>query len=58
MKAFFCCLGLAWVLACATGAQANHRFWARCNYEAPTFTTSMTRDAAQDYANEDFGFEV
>jgi hypothetical protein len=51
MKAFVCCLGLGLVLAAANGAQANHRFWARCNYEAPTFTTSMTRDAAQDYAN-------
>jgi len=57
MKAFLAAFGVAIVLAGAAGAQAYHRFWANCNYDAPTFMTTMTRDAAQDYANEDFGFE-
>jgi hypothetical protein len=35
----------------ATGAEAYHRFWSHCAGEAPTFMTTMTRDAAQDYAN-------
>ena len=57
MKAFLVAFGIGLVLAAATGAQAYHRFWANCNYDAPTFMTTMTRDAGQDYSNEDFGFE-
>ena len=48
MKPFLVAFGVAAVLAGATGAQAYHRFWANCNYDAPTFMTTMTRDAAQD----------
>jgi hypothetical protein len=51
MKAFLVAFGIGVVLAGATGAQAYHRFWSNCNYDAPTFMTTMTRDAAQDYAN-------
>ncbi|MDX6368852.1 MAG: hypothetical protein QOG93_354 [Gaiellaceae bacterium] len=51
MKAFLLTFGIALVLTAASGAQAYHRFWAGCNYDAPTFMTTMTRDAAQDYAN-------
>ena len=51
MKVFLVCVGLGLVLAAASGAQAYHRFWASCNYDAPTFMTTMTRDAVQDYAN-------
>ena len=39
------------MLAMAAGAHAYHRFWANCNDASPTFVTTMTRDAAQDYAN-------
>jgi hypothetical protein len=51
MRAFLLGLGIVFVLIGATGARASHRFWAHCNYDAPTFMTTMTRDAAQDYAN-------
>jgi hypothetical protein len=50
MRTFLVMLGIGLVLAGAGGAQAYHRFWAGCNYEPPTFMTTMTRDAAQDYA--------
>ena len=51
MKSFLATFGIALVLTAAAGAQAYHRFWSGCNYDAPTFMTTMTRDAAQDYAN-------
>jgi len=51
MKLFLVAFCAGLVLAGATGAQAYHRFWARCNDDSPTFMTTMTRDAAQDYAN-------
>ncbi|HEX9378371.1 MAG TPA: hypothetical protein VF872_02160 [Gaiellaceae bacterium] len=51
MKMFLVAFGVGFVLAGATGAQAYHRFWTNCNYDAPTFMTTMTRDAGQDYAN-------
>ena len=51
MKAFLVAFGVGLVLTGATGAQAYHRFWASCNYDSPTFMTTMTRDGAQDYAN-------
>ena len=51
MKAFLLAFGVGLLLAGASGAQAYHRFWARCNYDAPTFMTTMTRDAGQDYSN-------
>jgi len=51
MRAFLLGLIVAIVLMAASGAQAYHRFWVHCSYEAPTFMTTMTRDAAQDYAN-------
>ena len=35
MKAFLLTFGIALVLAGARGAQAYHRFWAGCNYDAP-----------------------
>ena len=57
MKAFLVAFGIGLVLAAATGAQAYHRFWANCNYDAPTFMTTMTRDAGQDYSNENCRFE-
>src|SRR5438094_10086771 len=44
MKTFLVALGAGLVLAGASGAQAYHRFWANCNYDAPTFMTTMTRD--------------
>ena len=51
MRRFVLLLGLGLVLSTASGAQAYHRFWASCNYDSSTFMTTMTRDAAQDYAN-------
>ena len=51
MRAFVAMLGIGLTLSAVSGAQAYHRFWANCNYDAPTFMTTMTRDAAQDYAN-------
>ena len=57
MRRFLSLFVLAFALSATTGAQAYHRFWVNCNAEAATFMTTMTRDAAQDYANEDFGFE-
>ena len=51
MRRFVAMLILGLALSSATGAQAYHRFWADCNDDAPTFMTTMTRDAAQDYAN-------
>ena len=57
MKIFLLAFGAGLLLAGANGAQAYHRFWTSCNYDSPTFMATMTRDAGQDYANEDFGFE-
>ena len=51
MKAFLLCFAAAFVLTGASGAQAYHRFWVHCNGDSPTFMTTMTRDAGQDYAN-------
>src|SRR5438105_15770100 len=51
MKAFLVAFAAGLVLTGANGAQAYHRFWVNCNCAAPTFMTTMTRDAAQDYAN-------
>jgi hypothetical protein len=51
MRLFFAMLGSGLALSAVSGAQAYHRFWVNCNYDAPTFMTTMTRDAAQDYAN-------
>src|SRR4029453_18353216 len=51
MRAFVAMLVAGFALSGVTGAQAYHRFWANCNTDAATFMTTMTRDAAQDYAN-------
>jgi hypothetical protein len=51
VKAFLLCFTLAFVLTGASGAQGYHRFWVHCNGDAPTFMTTMMRDAGQDYAN-------
>jgi hypothetical protein len=51
MRSFIALLVAGFALSGVPGAQAYHRFWAGCNYDAPTFMTTMTRDAAQDYAN-------
>jgi hypothetical protein len=51
MRRFIVLLGIGIALSAVAGAQAYHRFWAGCNYDATTFMTTMTRDAAQDYAN-------
>jgi hypothetical protein len=51
MRSFVVTLGIGLLLGAAGGAQAYHRFWVNCNYVPPTFGTSMTRDAAQSYAN-------
>jgi hypothetical protein len=51
MKIFLLAIGAGLLLASANGAQAYHRFWTNCNYASPTFMTTMTRDAGQDYAN-------
>lgn len=51
MRAFLATIVAGFALSGVTGAQAYHRFWANCNTDAPTFMTTMTRDAAQDYAN-------
>jgi hypothetical protein len=49
--AFLAAFAVALPLAAATAARAYHNFWANCNYNDPTFMTTMTRDAAQSYAN-------
>ena len=36
----------AFALGGARSALANHRFWANCNYNAPTPSTTMTRDGS------------
>ena len=51
MRIFIAMLGIGLMLSAVGGAQAYHRFWANCNYDSPTFMTTMTRDAAQDNAN-------
>lgn len=50
VRVFLAAFGVALSLALTSGAQAYHNFWAGCGYEAPTFMTTMTRDAAQSYA--------
>src|SRR5262249_29727058 len=49
MRAFLAMLGIGLTLSAVSGAQAYHRFWLNCNYDAPTFMTTMTRDAGEGY---------
>ena len=51
MRAFLAMAVAGFALSGVTGAQAYHHFWANCTADSPTFMTTMTRDAAQDYAN-------
>jgi hypothetical protein len=51
VRPFLAMLVAGFALSGVTGAQAYHRFWAGCNTDPSTFMTTMTRDAAQSYAN-------
>jgi hypothetical protein len=50
IRPFVAAFAAALVLASAKGAAAYHNFWTLCGYESPTFMTTMTRDAGQDYS--------